>query len=96
MERLRNAVSARKYSLLKTAPGQLCRTDKAKNCIAMRALRGFLLALTLIPVFVDLFRVRELLRGFITVSLDGTSPSRIPAGVDWSHYAYYQYVTNED
>jgi alpha-N-acetylglucosamine transferase len=97
MERLRNAVSSRRYSFLendRTAAGRLCWTDKAKNFIAMRALRRFLLTLTLILVFVNLFRARELFRGFI--SFDGTLPIRIPAGVDWSQYAYCQYVTNED
>lgn len=97
VERLRNAVCTRKYSLLENnsaAEGQLSWMDKAKNFIAMRALRRVMLALMLILGFISLFRTREHFRGFI--SFDGTPPKHLPSDVDWSQYAYCQYVTTED
>lgn len=95
MERLRNAISVREYSLLENdATEQLSWMERAKGLIAMRALRRLSLALVLILVFFNLFRARERFRGFIFT--DGTAPSHIPHDVDWSQYAYCQYVTNED
>lgn len=59
-----------------------------------RALSRGLLALLLIFLFASLFHLRNLLREFIP--LHAVPPEQLPDGVDWSQYAYCQYVTNPD
>jgi hypothetical protein len=65
--------------------------DTARNLVGIRAIRRALLACLLIFVFANLFRLR-VLRRFIP--LDVMSPEQLLDGVNWSQYAYCQYVTN--
>lgn len=97
LERLRNVVFTRKYALLdddETITEQLPWIEKAKKLIALCASRRILLALMLILVSINLFLAREHFSDLIL--LDGAISSHDPDGVDWSEYAYCQYVTNED
>jgi len=70
--------------------------QKAKQLLGSRYTWRIILALELILVSANLFHSRSLLSGlahghFVHDSLQDD----VPANVDWSRYAYAQYVTNE-
>lgn len=65
--------------------------DSARNLMGFRALRRVLLALLLIFVFANLLRLEIIHEN---LPLDAIIPKHIPNEVDWSQYAYCQYVTN--
>lgn len=97
LERLRWTGSLWKYSPLESddAPATTSAwKDTTRNLMGTRALRGGLLAILLTLVFASLFHLRSLLREFIP--LHAVPPEQLPNGVDWSQYAYCQYVTNPD
>lgn len=96
LERIRGAYSSWTYSPLDSddvTSSQRSWKDKAKSLLSSRTLRRVLLALLLVLLFASLFRLQALRE---LISHDALSPDELPDNVDWSQYAYCQYVTNAD
>jgi hypothetical protein len=94
MERICVAYSSWTHSPLYSDDATTSQTswkDTLRNLVGIRGLRRLLLALLLIIVFANLFPLRAH-RG--SAPLDNIYPEQLPDGVDWSQYAYCQYVTN--
>lgn len=94
MERIRGAYSSWTHSPLddeEAATTQPSWKDRARNLVGIRVLRRVLLALLLIFVFANLFRLRTF-RDFVPI--DAVPLEQLPDEVDWSQYAYCQYVTD--
>jgi hypothetical protein len=94
MERIYGTYSSWTHSPLDNDDSTTSKTswkDTSRNLVGIRGLRRVLLALLLIIVFANRFPLRAH-RG--SAPLDNIDPEQFPEGVDWSQYAYCQYVTN--
>jgi len=102
LENVGNALPSWQYAHIENSPDARCPSWNAKmrTFLTSRTLWRIMTSSTLLLVCFDLFRSQSAFGRFILPEVDaqtnGTRHAHTSDGIDWSQYAYCQYVTTKD